>query len=228
MKKTLFIIALIIATFVLIIFFRGSKYPTRQEVLPEVLNSPEQVKVAESPFVLQYQGFSYELTPKYSYELYGMVLSYHHSDSWIDISHKNDPYNTKDICTMWGQDLDIGIYEKMKFTHGDWTCYANFKSSAKSTDYNKFQADEMSNNHLIPASDDLNNLMRKAKNGDQVYFKGYLVDYKVTDSDGNNMGSRQTSTIREDSKCEVVYVADFKILKKYTILDRFKSGLGLD
>ena len=41
-----------------------------------------------------------------------MIVSYHHSASFIDISHKqwNDYLNTKDICVIWGRNVETGVY----------------------------------------------------------------------------------------------------------------------
>ncbi|MCL5407030.1 MAG: hypothetical protein M1429_00830 [Patescibacteria group bacterium] len=227
MKKTVWAVILVIMGLFFVVYFRGEKYPRKQVIESTLFEPPVQNEVENTPFDLDYKGFKYKLTPRYEYSLYGMVLAYHYSDSWIDISHKNDPYNTEDICVMWGRDINTEIYRKMKFSHGDWTCYADFKSSASSTDYQQFNSNEISNNHLIPANDYINGLMRQAKNGDQIYIKGYLVDYEVFNTEGQKVGGRQTSTTVEDQKCEVIYVTDFKILKKYTFLEHLESGVGL-
>ena len=53
----------------------------------------------------------------------------------------------------------------------------------------------------------------QAKKGDQVYLKGYLVNYSHTNGDFE----RGTSTSREDTgnnSCESIFVTDFQILKE--------------
>ena len=53
----------------------------------------------------------------------------------------------------------------------------------------------------------------KVRPGDQIYFKGYLVNY----SQPANQFFRGTSTVRDDTgngACETVFVTDFKILKR--------------
>lgn len=228
MKKTVLLIILIIIGLFFVVYFRGEKYPRKQIVESALFEPPVQNEVENTPFNLGYKNFKYKLTPRYEYSLYGMVVSYHYSDSWIDTSHENDPYNTEDICVMWGKNINTEIYRKMNFSHGDWTCYGKYKNSATQSDYQLFNDNELSNNHLIPANNNINDLMRKAKNGDQVYIKGYLTDYEVFNTEGRKVGGRQTSTTVEDNKCEVIYVTDFKIIKKYTFLERLKSGLGLE
>jgi hypothetical protein len=78
-----------------------------------------------------------------------------------------------------------------------------------------FSGRHLSNNHILCADEDLSRLILKVRPGDQVHFKGYLVNY----SQPANQFSRGTSTVRDDTgngACETVFVTDFSILKRAT------------
>jgi len=78
----------------------------------------------------------------------------------------------------------------------------------------KFDPSKISNNHILPADDRIAKLVLSAERGDQIWMKGYLVNY--TTPCWENFW-RASSTTRDDTgshACEVVYVTDFKILRK--------------
>jgi hypothetical protein len=71
----------------------------------------------------------------------------------------------------------------------------------------------LSNNHLLPADPLVADAVRKARKGDQVRFKGWLVSY----GQKGTPYSRGSSTVRNDrgnGACEVVYVTEFEILRE--------------
>lgn len=212
-KRIIKIVLLISIILLVFFYFQRNKLPEREEVLDSLYQEPLQQEVKMEPFQVEEGEFAYEIVPRYSYELYGLVVSYHDSESWLDVLHKEDPLNTKDLCVVWGDNIKNGVYQNMKFTHGEFTCYAEFKSDADSSWYSKFSGSQLSNNHLLPKDEYIYKAIKDATTGDQIYFKGYLVNYSVRNPQGE-IRKRSTSTIRADSGCEVVYVTDFQILKK--------------
>lgn len=192
--------------------FLRNRLPDKGLILEPLLQNPIQSEdgVAE-PFEVERQGFAYTVTPLYSYELWGMIVSYHHSSSFIDISHKkwNDYLNTKDICVLWGRNVETGIYERMSFKNRDFTCY--YRTPDRET-AEIFTENALSNNHLLPADTLVADIVLKARKGDQVHFKGWLVSYGIKDA----AYARRSSTVRSDrgnGACEVVYVTEFEILR---------------
>jgi hypothetical protein len=212
-KRLVKLILLISIAFFVYSYIHKGDLPQEKEIIDKMYQEPVQTETEIKQFQIQKKEFTYSITPKYNYELYGLVVSHYDSENWFDFWHKEDPFNTKDICVMWGDNIKTGVYQKMKFSHGEFTCYFNFKKGVDSSWYQKFSSAQGSNNHLLPKDDEVYKAIKQATTGDQIYLKGYLVDYSVKSPRGQS-GTRATSTIRTDTGCEVVYTTDFQILKK--------------
>jgi hypothetical protein len=71
----------------------------------------------------------------------------------------------------------------------------------------------MSNNHLIPASDNIRKALSKAREHDLVKLEGYLVNVMSQDKN-NNFGYWNSSMSRKDhgnGACEIIYVKSLRI-----------------
>lgn len=164
------------------------------------------------PFKVIKNKLTYVVTPLFNYELYGLVVSQHRSDSLIDLSHRRwqDYLNIKDLCVVWGKNIGSGVYRRIKFWNRDFTCMCEFSDPETAK---LFSGSHLSNNHLLCADKNLSRRILAARPGDQIHFKGYLVSY----SQPANQFSRGTSTVRDDSgngACETVFVTDFLILQR--------------
>jgi len=206
------LIILILATFVLgaISFFKKNDLPPKELLLDDLAKEPVQTKVDlfEESFELEKDGFIYKIIPRYRYEIYGLSVAEYNAETWSDLFHEKDPLNVKDICLIWGYNALSGAYENIKFRHGEFTCF--WSPEKEEIGLNN---EEISNNHLLPATDNVYKKIKKAETGDQVYIKGYLVNYQVKGPDTDLY--RTTSSIREDfgdGACEIIYVTDFKII----------------
>ena len=218
MKKIIFLILIIIFG---IAFFQKDKLPDKENVLEQLYQEPIQTETDKSSFKIEKEGLIYNITPLYNYELYGLIVSYHHSKSWLDYYHEkwNDFINVKDICVIWGDNIKTEIYKAMEFKSGSWTCYSEFKPGTSYEVWSKIRRDNLSNNHLLTSEESLNKTIMDAKKGDQIYLKGYLVEY----SHSNGSFRRGTSITRNDrgnGACETIYVTDFQILKEANLVWR--------
>lgn len=174
---------------------------------------PIQTPVNPPPFTQTAKNFTYTITPLFAYEQWGLVVQQYLSNSWYDIYHKNDPANTRDLCLVWGNNLSHESYNKVQFSHGQFTCYYRYNQPPDPP----FDPTKFANNHLLPATDAISRKINQVKIGDQIHLTGYLVNYTVTNSRGETIGSRQTSTTRTDTKggaCEVLYVTGLDIIQK--------------
>lgn len=193
-------------------FFMRNRLPDKGLVLESLLQNPIQMKDdVPEPFEVTRKKVTYTVTPLFSYELWGMVVSYHHAASFVDVSHKqwNDYLNTKDICVIWGKNVETGVYKRMTFRNRDFTCF--YRNPDRET-AELFTEDCLSNNHLLPADPLVADAVLKARKGDQVRFKGWLVSY----GQKGTPYSRGSSTVRNDrgnGACEVVYITEFEILR---------------
>ena len=208
----LFLLFLIIFIFTLVY---KPPLPEEPEIVDVVKNNlePIQEKIDQEPFDHEYGKFSYEITPQYSYEIYGLITSQYDSESMFDFVHQNDPGNTKDVCVVWGENITNQAYNKVKYKSGEFTCFYEWDTPPEPP----FLSNSGSNNHLIPQNDEIKSIIKDLDIGDQIKINGFLVDYKTYDEDGQRVSSRETSTTREDEgngACETLFVTDIEVLKQ--------------
>jgi hypothetical protein len=194
-------------------FFMRNRLPDKSLVLEPLLQNPIQTKEPlPQPFEVTRKKVTYTVTPLFNYELWGMVVSYHHSASFVDISHRqwNDFINVKDICVIWGKNVETGVYERMTFRNRDFTCFYRYPDRETGR---LFTENCLSNNHLLPADPIVEEAVLSARKGDQVHFKGWLVSYGQKGAPYSR-GSSTVRTDRGNGACEVVYVTEFEILRE--------------
>ena len=193
-------------------FVEKNDFPPSSRILPVLAQDPRQEPTSAPPFAVDFEGVRYQVEPLYEYELWGLVVSMHHSDSWRDYHHKNsgDFLNVVDFCVVWGKNNALsGVYEKISFSSGQFTC---FWKASDPTIWNYFKNEEASNNHIVVADQAIRRQIRKVRIGDQIHFRGQLVKYRHP----KWTGFRSSSTTRTDTgpgACETVFVRDFEILK---------------
>ncbi len=173
----------------------------RQELLP----------ANAQPEYLRFGGKVYTLYPRARYELEGLIVSQHRSESVWDSMHERtgDYLNSRDFCIIWGRLLSEGLYEDMSFRSGDWTCYAQAPASiAGRVDYR-----ELANNHVLAKDDAIRAALDGIEKGDEVRIVGRLVDYDI---DGIPM--RKTSLVRDDTEngaCETLFVESVSVIASH-------------
>jgi hypothetical protein len=195
-------------------YWKSENLP-RLSPLTQIFSEPLQTAVTESSFHLASKAQDYTLQPLYDYDISGVVVSYHESDSWRDRVHKRwgDYINTKDLCVIWGKNLTSSYLSDLDFSHGEWTCYVK---TSNRTAWENFDMNGLSNNHLIPANDSVSKIIAEARVGDEIHIKGKLVNYNV-----NGGPYRNTSITRDDREngaCEIIYVTGAQILKRHNIV----------
>jgi hypothetical protein len=207
-------------------FFMRNRLPDKNLILEPLLQDPVQSKDGvPEPFEVRRKDVDYTVTPLFSYELWGLVVSYHDASSFIDVSHKqwNDFLNTKDVCVIWGRNVETGVYERMRFRNRDFTCFYRYPDRETGE---LFTENCLSNNHLLPADPLVAGAVLKARKGDQVRFKGWLASYGVKGA----AYQRRSSTVRNDrgnGACEVVYVTEFEVLREANATWRVLYRLSL-
>jgi len=173
-------------------------------------SAPIQTAAHHRPFTATIAGYTYTLTPRAGYDISGLVVSQHRGDAVLNMYHKADPGNIKDVCVVWGEDITNGSYRKVRFSSEEFSC--NYRWSGVVTP--PFNPEKMSNNHLIPATSEIAAAIQAIHVGDQIRMRGLLVDYTVTE-DGREIFSRRTSLSRKDTgngACEILYTTDLSIV----------------
>jgi hypothetical protein len=213
-KRKLFRLAMLLSLLLwLLSLLFINRLPGPEDIYAQLYQEPVQTQEnIPPPFKVKKNKLTYIVTPLFNYELHGLVVSQHRSDSLLDISHRRwqDYLNIKDLCVVWGKNIRSGVYRKMKFWNRDFTCMCRFPDQETAS---LFSGSHLSNNHILCADKELSKRILSARPGDQIYFKGYLVSY----SQPANQFSRGTSKVRDDigdGACETVYVTDFSILQR--------------
>ncbi len=113
------------------------------------LAAPRQTPTERPAFTTSVNGQQYTITPKFNYELDGVVVSYNNADGFGDIWHHKrwqDFLNLRDLCVIWGDNVGSGIYKKLQFSHDTWTCWVAWQDSETGA---QFKGNQLSNNHLL-------------------------------------------------------------------------------
>ncbi len=197
-----------IAVFGLAWFFKGS-LPRVSEILPELEQEPVQKKTTRKKFSFTYRGVSYNVTPVAGYELWGLVVAHNNIGSLADIYHDDNSVDVKDICVIWGDNVQRDDFRRVKFRGDCYVCYFKYPSGVSFDHY------QLANNHLLSSDPAVLRRIAAVQVGDQVHLEGLLVNYSP---EGANW-TRKTSTTRKDSEmgaCEVVFVENLEILRPGT------------
>jgi hypothetical protein len=187
--------------------------PAAGKLRQELLAEPAQLPIQKLPLETTVNGVKYSIQPKFSYELYGLVVSLHDSDAWWDLAHREwgDHINLVDLCVVWGENVRRDSYRAISFSNTQWECHWGTHSEEA---WKRFDQTAAANNHMVTDSPSVARALRNVRVGDEVRFRGYLVDY-TTFKNGAAAGTRVSSTVRTDAgpgACEVVYVEDMDIL----------------
>jgi len=206
--KIIFLLALISLG---LSFYFIKQPPPKNDFLSDLQQSPLQAPTDKQEFSIEKNGITYNLKPMYDYEFYGTIVSFYNTSTWLDDFYKRagDFINIKDICVIWGDNINSKVYKSLKFSNGTYKCFIE----GRSEDASKFKNNSLSNNHLLSDNEEINKKIISAGKWDQIYLKGYLVSYSKKGESFVRTSSITRDDV-EDGACEVIYVTDFKILKK--------------
>ena len=194
-------------------FLQKNRLPAPEHYDLASLDDPIQTPVTTSPFSVNVNDQQYRIEPAYHYELQGIVVSYHDADSFTDIWHHSkwkDFLNVRDLCVIWGKNVESSVYQSMDFNNDSWTCWAYWPDAATGS---LFSMSQLSNNHLLTDDREIRQRLMSAETGDHIRLRGFLASYA---NPANNF-HRGTSTTRTDTgngACETIYLQDFEIVSK--------------
>lgn len=189
---------------------RSETLPQTAELIPQLFQEPLQGEASLDEFRTSYQKQLYTIAPVASYELWGLVVTHNNILALDDIYHDETSIDIKDICVIWGENLESDEHLRWKFWSEPWTCFYQAETKAS---HQKFEGSALGNNHLLATDPQVQKAIRQARIGDQIHLRGQLVDYQNAEQPGF---WRRSSTTRDDDAngaCEVVLVEEFKILK---------------
>ncbi len=190
-------------------FFNRNYLPRAIDFHEKLKDEPRQRHTDRQPLTLQYSGVDYHVEPLYSYELYGLVVSYRQHDGESSMHRwSNDHLNMADVCVVWSDTAFAPTLSELDFWNGIFTCNVQTRDSIA---WSQFKMNQLSNNHLISADPFIRDRVADVKIGDQIRVKGSLARYGAQDGGG----MRGTSTTRDDTgdgACETILVDEFEIV----------------
>ena len=186
--------------------------PAPSDLLPELRREPVQEPIQASPFETRVGGVTYTVRPVADYEIWGLVVSNHDSDTWWDWIHKasNDHLNVVDLCVVFAENVERGGYVGLDYSSGQFVCNVETSSTER---WQRFSMRALSNNHLLADRESVASRLRDVRIGDQVRIRGLLAEYT------HNAGfafRRGTSLTRDDTgngACETIYVQEVEVLR---------------
>jgi len=209
-------------------WYDGDALPAPSVLREELRAEPVQTPVADPPFRTMVDGVEYDIRPRYAYDIAGLAVSLHRSDSFWDTAHEewDDHINVMDLCVVWGRNATSGVYRDVHFSNSQFTCDMSTRSSAV---WAAFDITKVSNNHLLADRPGLARELKRIHVGDQVRLRGYLVDYSVVHG-GVAARPRVSSETRDDTgngACEIIYVTSVEPLARSGALARWAFRAGL-
>jgi len=191
-------------------FWNREALPAGIELHPSLAHEPRQRPTPKPPLTVPYAGIDYRVEPLYSYELYGLVVSYRQHDGESSMHRwSNDHLNMADVCVVWSDTAASPTLPELDFWNGIFTCNVQTRDSVA---WSNFKMNQLSNNHLISADPFIRGRVADIRVGDQIRIKGSLARYGAAGG-----GLRGTSTTRDDTgdgACETILVDEFEIVAR--------------
>lgn len=185
--------------------------PNPKNLLPQLRHEPLQHNATDESFEFDYLGKQYTIEPLADYDLNGLIVSHNDPAGWGDIYHDEQSVDFRDICVLWGNNLNTHVFDGFQFWSEPWTCNAQTKSEAAAA---AFDLTAIGNNHILSADDNVRKTITSARIGDQIHFSGKLINYYPS---GMSEYGRKSSLTRSDTgngACEVVFVKSAEILQR--------------
>jgi hypothetical protein len=192
------------------VLLAASWYMKRRPIEPEaidpgMLRASAQTATSRAPFAFEFRGSAVRVRPVAEYSLAGLVVSQNDVESFADIYHDSSSVDTKDLCLLSGESLGTDDFHQVSVRSGPFTCYFRYPPGYA------FRHQDWSNNHLITDDEALRDAIGGIHTGDQVRLRGLLVDYQMDDW-GERW--RETSTVRNDQGCEVIFVEELEVVRR--------------
>lgn len=159
----------------------------------------------------------YTIVPLATYEISAMLESKRFYSA-SDVDPEDRLYSKLvpvDLCVVWGKLVELAIDTKIRYNQGKRNC--EWRTDVElPVDY-KYVKSHFSNNHIIPANENIHNAIRGINLKEKVVLPGYLVNVFLKKDEKESL-FLQTSLKRTDGDdgkgCEVFYVKSVRIGNK--------------
>ncbi|MEE9311105.1 MAG: hypothetical protein V3V10_01710 [Planctomycetota bacterium] len=183
------------------LIFDGS-LPDASDIHQKVRQQPIQGAYSGPQFTLQHNGHSYVVEPVATYDISALVVG--ENDLSEDTITKYGL--SQDFGLIWGENTSDDRFHEYKFSNSSYVLFAEVPNGTP------FNANEIGNVHLLPATPAMAEILDDIEPGAQIRMQGKLINYSRTDL---GPGKRKSSLIREDSgmgACEVMLVENVEVM----------------
>jgi len=160
---------------------------------------------SEEPIVKEIKNGHFTITPVAEYKLSGMVVSKEtYSDDW------NAKVSLIDLAIVWGKLADPEYEKYVSFSQRNRWYFYEYKPESPLD--NSYILSHSSNNHIIPATENISLALKTISRKEKVMLEGFLVNLKGTYKGGTVYWN--TSLTRKDSgdgSCELFYVTKARV-----------------
>jgi hypothetical protein len=203
----------LLARFILIILFlsflSGCDRPRMTGVEPDEMDTsqdPIQIPYkADEPIAREVKNGYLMITPVAEYKISGVVVGKGtYSSDW------SGEISPVDLAIAWGKLADPGANRYITYTQGYRWYFYQCKSEGPFD--HSYVISHSSNNHIIPANENIRRAVKTVKKKHQVVLEGFLVNLKGTYKE--QPVTWNTSLSRTDignGSCELFYVSKVRI-----------------
>ncbi len=197
---------LIVASIALVIYRAG----TRRSV--NGIPDPAQTQHLDDT-AFRIDDYNIVITYLYDYDIEGLVVS---TKDYISFDI-GDKLSQRDFGLAWGAVAEYNGLIDFHWSQSGRFLYHKIDSGAEIDKVGgaAYFNEHSSNNHIIPANDDVKWKMWLVRKGDHIRMKGYLVNVDGAKMNGSGTLTWHSSTNRTDTgdgACEVVYVTSIEWL----------------
>jgi len=157
------------------------------------------------PIVIETKEGDYTLTPMAEYQLAGKVVSKEtYSYGW------ESEISPLDLAIAWGSLAEPEHEKYISFSQRNRWYFYEYKPGSPFD--HSYIISHSSNNHIIPATENISHALRTIRKNDKVVLEGFLVNVKGTYKGGEVYWN--TSFTRKDTgngSCELIYVTKARI-----------------
>lgn len=185
----------------------------------DISQEPLQTSYEGDPIIRKYENTEFRIIPVAKYKLSAMVVGMKIYNP-TDFSPTEGHYyfamvSPIDLCVIWGK-KDEPLFNDPTYTQ---LTYELQDRRCSSYEYGQFffpvyLNNHLSNNHIIPANENISNEIIKIEDKEKIILSGFLVDVDGTITWPDNQKTKlhwKTSLTRYDSgdgACEIFYVTN--------------------
>ncbi|HTP49315.1 MAG TPA: hypothetical protein VMK42_01345 [Anaeromyxobacteraceae bacterium] len=177
--------------------WRARVEPSRAAAEPEQVELP-----GAEPIEYAKKGYAIRLLPRASYRITGYAV-----DTSTELLDEWDFVVPMDVALVWGPAADPAVLSRLSFHLSER--YVSYRWRGTPPLPELVLQSHVANNHLIPATEEVEREMRRVRRGDLVTLEGKLVDLEIRDGGGVLRRSARTSLRRDDvgsGACEQIWV----------------------